>query len=237
MRKTVLMSLAAVVFTVMVCVPGIAQVPAGPGTGSIHWETRAYRFGLADPMVEMFVVIESQGRERKVFVAIETGEGGTGTTRTERLAAGTWWLGRGVEYGISLQKSGIQIRRTESSWSEAKNAPVAVTSAVTMNIPLAGADTFSIGEGKNLYAWNMYERELALESKRLNGDDVWVVQRYLYENGYPGVGEIDGWFGPATRDAVRAFQRNIGLPVTGMVDATTWSYLIDGDERPANLGD
>ncbi len=36
---------------------------------------------------------------------------------------------------------------------------------------------------------------------------------------------IDGIFGPATEDAVRAFQRAYGLPVTGIVDEETWIDL------------
>lgn len=37
--------------------------------------------------------------------------------------------------------------------------------------------------------------------------------------------QIDGRFGDGTRDKVRAFQRQVGLPVTGTVDARTWSLL------------
>lgn len=33
---------------------------------------------------------------------------------------------------------------------------------------------------------------------------------------------IDGFFGPATTQAVRSFQQNYSLPVTGIVDETTW---------------
>lgn len=35
----------------------------------------------------------------------------------------------------------------------------------------------------------------------------------------------DGRFGPATTEAVRAFQRKIGFPETGTVDLATWSAL------------
>ena len=36
---------------------------------------------------------------------------------------------------------------------------------------------------------------------------------------------IDGIYGTATEDAVRAFQRWVGLPITGRVDAYTWNAL------------
>jgi len=64
---------------------------------------------------------------------------------------------------------------------------------------------------------------------------------YLCDEGYPifyvqmrlnwdGAGlEEDGQFGPATEAAVVAFQRNWGLPATGVVDFDTWAMMfIDG---------
>ena len=39
--------------------------------------------------------------------------------------------------------------------------------------------------------------------------------------------EVDGIFGPATRDAVLAAQRYFGLPQTGSVDAATWDEIYD----------
>jgi peptidoglycan hydrolase-like protein with peptidoglycan-binding domain len=39
--------------------------------------------------------------------------------------------------------------------------------------------------------------------------------------------EVDGIFGPATREAVLAAQRWFGLPQTGNVDATTWDEIYD----------
>jgi lipoprotein-anchoring transpeptidase ErfK/SrfK len=45
-------------------------------------------------------------------------------------------------------------------------------------------------------------------------------------------GEIDGSFGSNLQTAVRAFQQDRGLPVTGAVDAATWNALA-GDTAPA----
>ena len=39
--------------------------------------------------------------------------------------------------------------------------------------------------------------------------------------------EVDGIFGPATRNAVVATQRYFGLPQTGSVDLTTWDEIYD----------
>ncbi|MGI6181120.1 MAG: peptidoglycan-binding protein [Agathobaculum sp.] len=38
--------------------------------------------------------------------------------------------------------------------------------------------------------------------------------------------EIDGIFGPKTREAVQAYQRMLGLPVTGAVNRETWNALV-----------
>lgn len=38
---------------------------------------------------------------------------------------------------------------------------------------------------------------------------------------------VDGIFGPATEDAVKAIQRWLGLPITGIVDERTWDEIYD----------
>ena len=40
----------------------------------------------------------------------------------------------------------------------------------------------------------------------------------------------DGIYGPATMNAVTAFQRQRGLPVTGIVDQTTWDRIVENYE-------
>lgn len=61
------------------------------------------------------------------------------------------------------------------------------------------------------------------------GNPVRVLQYYLaviavYNNNIPTL-TIDGVFGDATENAVRAFQRANGLPETGIVDEATWNAL------------
>ena len=56
-----------------------------------------------------------------------------------------------------------------------------------------------------------------------NGPTVASVQAKLRAV-MPGIW-VDGIYGPQTASAVRAFQRAHGLPVSGQVDATTWSAL------------
>ncbi len=51
-----------------------------------------------------------------------------------------------------------------------------------------------------------------------------LLQFALLVNGFD-VGEIDGVFGPATQQALRAFQKKMSIPQTGKADKTTWLSL------------
>ncbi len=58
-----------------------------------------------------------------------------------------------------------------------------------------------------------------------------VLQEYLdfiadYFPEIPGV-EATGYFGPRTQASVEAFQRTVGLPVSGLVNAVTWGAITD----------
>jgi len=66
------------------------------------------------------------------------------------------------------------------------------------------------------------------------GEDVKELQRLLIAAGF-SPGPVDGWFGPVTQAAVRAFQASRGLPVDGWVGPETWSQLDvggSGTSRP-----
>ena len=56
------------------------------------------------------------------------------------------------------------------------------------------------------------------------GDLVVWAQEHLLEAGYPV--QVDGDFGPLTQAAVQRFQFVKGLPITGVVDQTTWQALL-----------
>jgi murein L,D-transpeptidase YcbB/YkuD len=60
------------------------------------------------------------------------------------------------------------------------------------------------------------------------GDKVIELQTYLTDLGYGNLLEpegIDGKFGPHTKNAVMAYQKNSGLTVDGIVGFYTWTYL------------
>ncbi len=68
-------------------------------------------------------------------------------------------------------------------------------------------------------------RNLSLQSPRLQGEDVLLLQQRLVELGYAEVGEPDGVFGPMTREAVIRFQSEASLEADGVVGPMTWAAL------------
>ncbi|MBD0293026.1 MAG: N-acetylmuramoyl-L-alanine amidase [Jiangellaceae bacterium] len=71
------------------------------------------------------------------------------------------------------------------------------------------------------------------------GDDVLALQQRLTELGFE-VGLVDGVFGPRTGEALREFQRNVGLPADGTCGPGTFKALarltpIVTGGRPDNL--
>lgn len=57
------------------------------------------------------------------------------------------------------------------------------------------------------------------------GDDVRKLQQQLKQLGYFTYSDITGYYGVLTADAIRRFQRDNGLPVTGAVDNQTVARL------------
>ena len=76
-----------------------------------------------------------------------------------------------------------------------------------------------------------------------SGRDVRRIQEWLCLNGFGVV--VDGDFGPATEDGVKAFRRKRRLPVRGPVDAATFDKLSSPMRRalstprsvPRDIGD
>ncbi|MCR4876751.1 MAG: D-alanyl-D-alanine carboxypeptidase family protein [Clostridiales bacterium] len=66
------------------------------------------------------------------------------------------------------------------------------------------------------------------------GEEVRILQLRLTELGY-FTGEADGNYGPATKEAVRAFQKRNGLAVDGIAGKKTQTRLYSPDAVPAPL--
>ncbi len=84
-------------------------------------------------------------------------------------------------------------------------------------------------QGQQFYSVNWEYPDAIVQGNR--GEKVRLLQYMLavlaeYINQIPSV-NVDGIFGPATAAAVRAAQNYLRLPVTGVVDATTWDEIYD----------
>jgi Putative peptidoglycan binding domain len=69
-------------------------------------------------------------------------------------------------------------------------------------------------------------RTLELDSPRMRGGDVRIVQQKLLELGYlDSEDDVDSIYGPDTETAVRKFQTDRGIQVNGVVGDTTYQEL------------
>lgn len=73
--------------------------------------------------------------------------------------------------------------------------------------------------------WRLGDRLLSyVVANPQAGDDVIDLQRRLVELGFD-VGRVDGIFGASTGDALREFQRNVGIPADGTCGPSTFKAL------------
>ena len=84
-------------------------------------------------------------------------------------------------------------------------------------------------QGQRFYtiAWTS-SRPIQEEDRGIRVEHLQYMLRVIgaYISAIPQI-EVDGIFGPATRNAVLAAQRYFGLPQTGSVDLTTWDEIYD----------
>lgn len=71
-----------------------------------------------------------------------------------------------------------------------------------------------------------FNRTLKIEKKHVYGDDVFYLQCMLYHFFNQKI-DIDGYFGKQTEGAVKAAQKKIGLPQTGIVTEEVWNAFED----------
>ena len=79
------------------------------------------------------------------------------------------------------------------------------------------------GQYRVSYSRALYVKDEWDINSRMHGDDVLYIQVCLHYLGYD-IG-YDGWFGPNTRAAVKAFQQNYGLEADGACGPATWPAI------------
>jgi peptidoglycan hydrolase-like protein with peptidoglycan-binding domain len=70
-----------------------------------------------------------------------------------------------------------------------------------------------------------FRRSIEVQTPRMNGPDVQALQRRLLAAGFAGIGEADGYYGPATEKAVKQVQCFTGFEETGIVDRALWDFI------------
>jgi hypothetical protein len=89
---------------------------------------------------------------------------------------------------------------------------------IGLGYPYYGYDYGYPYYGAYPYGYGYYAPRTTVYASNINDDaTVAAVQRRLARGGYYH-GSVDGVIGPGTRSAIRAFERNNGLPVDGLID-------------------
>ena len=73
-------------------------------------------------------------------------------------------------------------------------------------------------------SWRLGDRTLYLKNPYMRGDDISTLQSRLNALGFDA-GREDGIFGPLAYEAIRAFQREYGIPEDGMFGQHTFAAL------------
>ena len=108
-----------------------------------------------------------------------------------------------------------------------EESAVEPTAERVMTITMAGGQLVVVGEGPPVECPSYGELARRGDGIPTPCESIAGVQRVLDSSGYPVAD--DGQFGPGTEAAVKAFQADYGLPVTGEIDATTWYTLLPPD--------
>jgi hypothetical protein len=82
-----------------------------------------------------------------------------------------------------------------------------------------------------------FTRVLKYRLPFMRGEDVLAVQIKLKQLSPESTGQPDGLFGPQTEVSVRAFQKERGLSVDGVVGPRTWAAIFKADNSEESLED
>lgn len=70
-----------------------------------------------------------------------------------------------------------------------------------------------------------FTREIKVTKPRMNGADVSELQRTLLSLGFDDVGEVDGYFGPMSSNALQQYQGLAGFEQTGIFTKANFDFL------------
>ncbi len=119
---------------------------------------------------------------------------------------------RSFQQVFGLPATGVVNRQT---WNDIYRAYAGIVENVPVNIESENAVLFPG----------------VILTEGMTSDYVKVLQEFLsfIHQTYPGIPDVTatGYFGPVTKSAVTAFQRQFGLNPSGSVDANTWDMIAD----------
>jgi hypothetical protein len=70
-----------------------------------------------------------------------------------------------------------------------------------------------------------FTRTIVLQSQRMNGPDVSMLQNRLLSLGFTEIGEADGYYGQLSEGAIKNIQKFLGFAQNGKVDKSLWNVL------------
>jgi peptidoglycan hydrolase-like protein with peptidoglycan-binding domain len=201
----------------------------------VSWEIRGYYIDADSPKVEVLLSVNDR-EVKKEFVFFAAGDAGE-IPESGQYILSTWFEYTTYFYRFLVENGNIVIQKEKVEYlKEAQYfVPVSPGWQEFKRITITPGKAIIRRSGETVPAKNLFHRPLSLQGRRMNGDDVWALQRFLVEQGYDEVGIVDGWFGPNTEKAVKRFQNNNAIPEDGVVGQETWDLLSGLEKEQVNF--
>jgi hypothetical protein len=144
-----------------------------------------------------------------------------GTGRARRLAIDNWQREVRQKYGERF----MDFTKARGAKANCESASIGTLGSLNKRCEVSG------------YPCTVASLEDDEEAGKGGGaDNVFTIQRYLRRIGYLERDDVDGEYGPKTAAAVRKFQRDEGLRVSGEVDERTAERLRKRAEAEKDRG-
>lgn len=143
----------------------------------------------------------------------------------------------------------VDTRTVSGTLSYGEEVPITAVGAGTLTwiapsgaVVERGGQLFKVDERPVVALYGsvpMFRTLRAEAAAPINGDDVMQLQENLTDLGYTGFA-VDGTYSEATAQAVRSWQSDLGLPVTGVVEPGQVVFIPDAirtAEQTARVGD